>query len=746
MAHYFGIRHFSPACAHYVSEFLDRVKPELVLIEGPSDLSGLIGGLCDKEAVLPAAILAYTEEPPIRTVLYPFAEFSPEYQAILWARENNAEVGFCDLPSGCVLDYYAQRDNSEGADPQERESVYQKIEEMSGLDNDTFWEYNFEQAQSLEELLAAVSEYGRGLREFSPKDEHNALREAYMRRVIHEAQQRVPAEKTAVITGAFHTGGLEGVPYTEADELLTENIPALKALSTLMPYSYYRLSSRSGYGAGSRAPGFFELLWNGRRNGRTDTCAAEYLARIAEGQRERGFSASSAEVIEALRLANTLCAMRGGRQPALFDLRDAAVTCMGHGSFGEISLSCADIEIGTKIGSLPEGSVSTSVQQDFSRRLSELKLEKYRSAAAEQLKLDLRENIRVKSQQSAFLDLNRSFFLHQLRVLDIGFGAQQKLSDGSEHTELWQLRWTPECEIGLVEASLLGGDTVEQACAAKLTERLCTAENLTAAAAVLADAFLCGIMGAVRTAVLTVQRFAADCVSAADCGATIGTLSATVRFGSIRRLDAQPITELMKQLFLRFCLSLPMEWICDENAAHELMKAVSLVNDAVLSHEFLDGERFITLLSELADSDTASPLLSGFACAVLTDRGSISSEKLSELISRRLSHGTPAAEGALWFEGLAAKNRRSLIARLSLWEKLCAFISELSDEEFKPALICLRRTFAVFSPSEKADIAENIGEVLGISKQAAAEMIAAPMTAEEQETLSGLDDFDFDDI
>lgn len=746
MARYFGVRHFSPACAYYVREFLDRAKPALVLIEGPSDLSGLIERLCAREAVLPAAILAYTEQPPIRTVLYPFAEFSPEYQAIIWARKHNAEARFCDLPSSCALEYYARMDEAENQpDPQERQSVYDKIQQMTGLDNDAFWEYNFEQSESLDELVSAVREYGRGLREFSPEDEHNALREAYMRRVIHEAEQTVPTDKIAVITGAFHSGGLDGVPYSAEDERLTENIPSVKSLSTLMPYSYYRLSRRSGYGAGSKAPGFYEMLWSNRLSGRNQG-AAEYLSRIAEGQRNHGFSASSAEVIEALRLADTLAGMRGGRQPSLSDLRDAAVTCMGHGSFGEISVSCADIEIGAKIGSLPEGSVSTSVQQDFMRQLAELNLERFRTASTEELKLDLRENLRVKSEKSAFLDLNRSFFLHRLRFLEIGFGEIQYNRGGSEHTEIWQLRWSPECEIRLVEASLLGGDTVEQACAMKLTESLYASQSLTEAAKILADAFLCGITGAVKTAVLAVQRLAADCVSASDCGGTIGELSAAVRFGSVRRLDTEPLCDLIRQLFLRFCLSLPLEWICDENAAHELMKAISLVNDAVMSHDFLDEQRFLALLLDLADSDMASPLLSGFGCAVLTDRGKITSEKLSELISRRLSRGTPPAEGALWFEGLAQKNRRALITRLSLWEKLCAFISELSDEEFKPTLVCLRRTFSEFSPSEKADIAENIGEVLGISAQAAAEVISAPITAEEQQTISGLDDFDFDDI
>ena len=57
MAEYFGVRHFSPACAFYVTEFLERVKPDILLIEGPSDLNGLIASLCGIDANMPAAIL-----------------------------------------------------------------------------------------------------------------------------------------------------------------------------------------------------------------------------------------------------------------------------------------------------------------------------------------------------------------------------------------------------------------------------------------------------------------------------------------------------------------------------------------------------------------------------------------------------------------------------------------------------------------------------------------------------------------
>lgn len=115
--------------------------------------------------------------------------------------------------------------------------------------------------------------------------------------------------------------------------------------------------------------------------------------------------------------------MRGPALPVLQDLRDAAVACMGHGHFSEIAQAAADTEIGSCIGSLPDGVSRTSIQADFYRCLRELKLEKYKALTAQPLELDLRENTRVKSEQSAFLDLNRSFFLHRLRVLGVRFGT-----------------------------------------------------------------------------------------------------------------------------------------------------------------------------------------------------------------------------------------------------------------------------------------------------------------------------------
>ena len=90
------------------------------------------------------------------------------------------------------------------------------------------------------------------------------------------------------------------------------------------------------------------------------------------------------------------------------------------------------------------------------------------------------------------------------------------------------------------------------------------------------------------------------------------------------------------------------------------------------------------------------------------------------------------------------KNRYALIARLSLWESLNDYLVTLDDEEFKRALVFLRRAFADFSAAEKDQIAENLGEILGLNGQAVSEAVNAVLDESAQQMIEGLDDFDFD--
>src|SRR5690349_7013280 len=95
----FGVRHLSPAGAWHLRRYLDQVNPDLVLIEGLADANELIPHVTRKGTRPPIALLAYTDSLPVRTLIYPLAKYSPEFQAMSWASEHKVPAKFIDLPS-----------------------------------------------------------------------------------------------------------------------------------------------------------------------------------------------------------------------------------------------------------------------------------------------------------------------------------------------------------------------------------------------------------------------------------------------------------------------------------------------------------------------------------------------------------------------------------------------------------------------------------------------------------------------
>lgn len=743
---FFGIRHLSPAGAYYLRGFLDERKPRLVLVEGPSDFGDMLSDIVRGETKPPIAVLAYTKEAPVRTVLYPFAEYSPEYQAIQWCHKHQVECRFMDLPSETFL-AIPESGMQETEGEEGRMNVYEQLDRKSGGDgHDTFWERVMEQAGSMEAYHLGANSFGANIRSFTEGTENDwaetALREAYMRRQIRKAvDSGVEPQDIVVVTGSYHVEGLKN--WRDADEDLSD-MPKVGANHTLMPYSYYRLSTRAGYGAGNKAPAYYALLWEGLNRGEPMYAVYSYLIRLAEYQRGKGNPVSSASVIEAVRLAMSLAQLRGGTIASLRDLRDAAETCLGEGSVSNIILATADTEIGTAIGALPDGVSRTSIQEDFYRQLKDLKLEKYRDITAQDLMLDLRENRRVSSEKSAFIDLHRSFFLHRLRVIQVGFAQQQAVSqDNATWSEHWVVRWTPEAEIELVE-SALRGDTIDGAASFVMKERVESADKMGDIALVIEDACRCGMEKAVSYATAALQRMAVDAASVEDLAKTAHRLSIVVQYGNIRRIDAKPLEPILQQLYYRACLILESACVCDDAASQVITAAMEQLNSAELAHDFLDSAEWIKVLDNISERDDLNTKLSGFAAAILLERGSMDTQQLRTEVSRRLSKGIPADLGAGWFEGLAMKNRYALIARLSLWESLNDYLVTLDDEEFKRALVFLRRAFADFSAAEKDQIAENLGEILGLNGQAVSEAVNAVLDESAQQMIEGLDDFDFD--
>ena len=785
LAHVFGVRHLSPMGAWQLRRFLDAVQPEVILIEGLDDADELIPDIVRKDSVPPIAILAYTDSMPVRTLVYPFASYSPEYKALMWAKENKVDAHFFDLPSDVFLalqkparsileEFDAAPDDSENppenADvdqstpatepdepeveqaPPSRISIYQEIAKLSGeLDYDTYWERNFEHNQADASYRLAAFELGIGLRDLQQSqgrdDAENLVREAYMRRRIAEyTSAGIPPEKIVCVVGAYHAPVLRDEHPAMTDEEL-DSLERLNSKLTLMPYSYFKLSSQSGYGAGNEAPNYYQLLWEALQENELDSLAANYMTSVTRDLRKHGTHRSTAAVIEGVRLSRTLSALKNGIVPTLRDLQDAAVSLIGYGQRATVAESLARIEVGTSIGSLPDGISQTSIQEDFNRELKRLKLTKYRNAVKTDLSLDLRENRTVKSEEAAFLDLNRSSFLHRLSLLGISFAQEQRTrQEGATWAENWALQWTPEAEISLVESVLLG-ETVELAAAFKFKTEIESCTTVGAAAKLVRLACQCAMMPSMELARQKLQELATESSAFVSVAFAASELSLIVRFGDVRRYDAQPLLPLIEELYVQGSLALLDASNCDNAAAKNVSQAIDMLNKVGQEHhEMVDEDLWHAQLHKLSDADDRNPLLSGYACAVLLESNLITNDDLSREVSRRLSPGISADLGAGWFEGMSARNRYALLARQVLWEQLGDYVASLDDEQFTRALVFLRRAFGTFSPQEKRSICENLGEVWGVGAEAASEMISNPLTEEEEQSLEDLNEFDFDDF
>src|SRR5215471_18625355 len=98
-----GIRHHGPGSARSVRQALNSLRPDIVLIEGPPDAQDVLALAAHSGMIPPVALLIYVPAEPHRAVYYPFAEFSPEWQAIRYGLSTSVPVRFIDLPQSIAL-------------------------------------------------------------------------------------------------------------------------------------------------------------------------------------------------------------------------------------------------------------------------------------------------------------------------------------------------------------------------------------------------------------------------------------------------------------------------------------------------------------------------------------------------------------------------------------------------------------------------------------------------------------------
>lgn len=704
--HILGIRHHGPGSARNVKAFLETVRPDIVLVEGPPEADAMLQWVSNEGLKPPVALLCYQPDDPQRSVFYPFADFSPEWQAILYARRQNIHVRFMDLPAGNqmlvekeqkVVEQQQEPDtdqiNSEG---QSLEQLYKSpisyLADAAGFaDDEKWWEHTFEYRHNNDEVFDAVSEAMQALRESFPKKDKKLeqMREAYMRRTIRQAEKEM-FHTIAVICGAWHAPALQGKSSQKDDNEILKGLPKVKTECTWIPWTFNRLSFRSGYGAGINSPGWYNHIWNHPHDDGT-----LWMAKVAQLFRKQQMDTSVAHIIEAVRLAGALASLRGLPKVGLEELNEATLSVLCNGESILLKLVHDELIVGHQIGEVPVEIPKPPLQLDIEKQQKKLRLPA--TADYKDYTLDLRKDT----------DLERSIFLHRIQLLGINWGRQQYTSGKGTFKEQWRLQWDPGYSVEIIERGNLG-NTVAEAAANSVLNQAKEAKELKVISDLLEKTIPAELPGAIEALISQLNNLAAASADVIELMEVVPGLITVARYGNVRKTDAELVISIINSIITRVCISLPNACIAiDEDASQKLLELFFKLNDGI---NLLQDTGIInmwqqTLLTTAANKNT-SPVIGGYSTRLLHDARKLEGDQLMQYFSFAMSSATAPVIAAAWLEGFLKGSGTLLLLDQDLWQVIDNWVASLAGEVFMQVLPLLRRTFANFTNPERRKLGE----------------------------------------
>ncbi|MFJ9770199.1 DUF5682 family protein [Kitasatospora sp. NPDC101157] len=716
-----GIRHHGPGSARAVAAALAQWRPDAVLIEGPAEADAVVHLAAGKDLVPPVALLAHAVDDPAKAAFWPYAEFSPEWVAIRHAVDHDLPVRFIDLPAGYGFAPFTDGDGdgddegegdrggSEGggdaAGPGELPAdPLALLAEAAGHDDPERWwedvvEHRAPGADALAPFAAVAEAMGALRAEGLGESRRDRLREAHMRQQIRAAR-RAGHRRIAVVCGAFHVPALETMPTVAHDRALLAGLPRRTRVDiTWIPWTHRRLSQGTGYGAGIQSPGWYHHLFTAEGDP-----VPRWLTRAAELLRAEDHPVSSAHVIEAVRLAETLAVLRGRPLAGLTETLDAVRAVLCEGSDVALELVRERLVVGDALGEVPDTAPAVPLQRDLARLQRSLRLRP--GAAPRDLDLDLRKDT----------DAARSRLLHRLRLLGVEWGVPARSTVNSTGTfrESWRLCWQPEFAVRIAEAAQWG-TTVEEAAVNKAVGTARAAVELAELTGLVETCLLAGLSGALPA----VMRVLADCAALdTDVAHLAGALPALVRalrYGDVRGTDHGALAGAAAGLAERVCVGLPTACVgLDAGSAaamrariDEVHGAIALLDPDTPTENGTEADtgglagRWAAALGSLARREpaggpaTGAPgLLRGRAVRLLLDDGRLDSEEAGRRLGLVLSVANAPADAAGWVEGFLSGGGALLLHDPRLPALLDEWLGGVGDEVFTDVLPLLRRTFA----------------------------------------------------
>ena len=754
-----GIRHHGPGSCRHVVQYLNELKPDLILLEAPSDVAPMLDFVPTltqaQESPLPpalsqkaegkpevkegepkpqslpdmlrppVALMAYQSDQPKNSAFYPFAEFSPEWQTMLYGKEHRVEVRPFDLPLSYTLAMRAAQmaqeaeaaaaltaqlaqeteqaateqvaeqgqepaveqkqgpaaealaseselqDEPQVAEPADAEAQdspehlvadpFDYLAELEGMaDGEQWWESRIEQRLESKDIFAAVELAVTALRENLPEhsSKRDLVREAWMRKELRAALKEVGAEgKIAVVCGAWHVPALAQLASFKVkdDNALIKELPKPlnknKVGITWIPWTYSRLSYYSGYGAGINAPGWYHHVFL-----HPDDDGTLWLTHVAEVLRGEGFDISVAHVMEAVRLARTLAALRGLNHPTLAEFNEAVTTVMGMGDDVVLRSVARALVIADRIGTIPSKVPMVPLLADVTATQKHL-----RQPFVEGIKeviLDLRKP----------LDLERSVFFHRLNLLGIAWAKEEEASGRGTFKEKWQLEYRPELIVHIIEHAIYG-NTLLEAVPNYVQAQMQEHPELKFITKLLEQVMTCDLPDLVAQMSARINDLAAQASDMRVLLESLPPLCAVVRYGNVRKFDFSAVRDMLETMLTRInvggflmCINI------NDDAARELKDhlgqvnlALNTLNDEACSKIWHD---FIT---KVQASGKVHPLISGCTTRLMRDHHTITNELILQALSYYSSVGNTPNDIAFWFEGFLENSGTVLLLDDVLW-------------------------------------------------------------------------------
>ncbi len=722
--HLLGIRHHGPGSARNVRAGLQMIQPDCILIELPEQCTPLLKDVIDQALQPPLALLMYNPANLQQASFYPFVAYSPEWQAMQYAAAHNIEVRAIDLPFlFSPSANFSSRTTSLlpgiDADQEQEQDPFSRIAELDGFsDHERWWEARIErQSADVTATFDTVATLMEALRSSKTEEESTdtLLREAHMRQAIRKAQKE-GYQRIAVVCGAWHVPALQVKSTTaSADQSVLKSGKKTKIEVTWIPWSFERMTIRSGYGAGVRTPMWYQYLHEkGAQH------AVQYwISEVARTLRSLELPVSSAHVIDAIRLAETLALMRNTSVPGIDELSEAVISVLCGGNQVLFDQVREQLVVGDVIGTVPDKFNKSPLKADFTARVSSARMKI--TSVETPLQLDLREAAHVK----------KSVLLHQLLLLNIPWGQLRQTDNrqrkGGWHED-WQVRWQPEFELQLIEKAVFGA-TIQQAAEASVLDALGRISELAELIGLLSKVLKAEVPQVLPPLLHQIRQISAGTTDTFLLAEVAYPLAEIQRYGSARAFDSTQLQQVLDDVLTRVCIQLPAACIqLDEESALNASKKILRLNRAVhLPGQEHHRAHWLRCLEQLSLQSLTAPACQGLAYRLLFDQQTISLDSVVAALSRAVSIGQDPYLGALWLEGFLQGNALLLIHHPPFFEVLDLWLETIPEEAFERSLPVLRRAFSAYTTSERLQVMRNVIERRG-PKTAVGESASATET------------------